>query len=450
MIVTTPAVSDKSAPFPVSPSSGRFARVVLLAITLLPSTAAAQAPVTPPSRATPAADSLADSTAARLRRAEEAIALLQQQLAEQAAGAVSTRSRMHLEITGRVLVHAFRNERRVNNVDDPQFVRPDTAATISAASLGLAIRQTTLGAVLTAPDVLGGRFIGDIDVDFYGGQQPSSGGRTFPLLRVRTARGTIAWSHGELLVGQESPLISGVSPVSPAAIGTPAFVTAGNLWLWLPQVRATLESPGPIRLALQGAVLASTTGDAVGLFDTDADAAERSRRPATEARVRLRWGEEERASEIGCGGHLAWIAAANDVLLQSRALACDARVALAARAQVRAEAFTGRGLRGLGGGGISQNFARSGTLLESRGGWAQLDVEVHSLLRVAAGCGVDAAKEVDVPAGGRLRNTACAGSATLHPAGPLFVGAEIRRLATRYANGTIANHHLNLAAGFEF
>ena len=389
-----------------------------------------------------------DSLAARLRRAEEAIALLQQQLADQASSGITTRSRMQLELTGRVLVHAFRNDRRVNNVDDPQFVRPDSAATLPADALGLAIRQTTLGLVVTSRDVLGGRFTGDLDVDFYGGQQPSSGGRTFPLLRVRTARGAVKWTNGELMVGQESPLIAGLNPVSPAAIGTPGFVTAGNLWLWLPQVRASVETGGPMNFGLQAAVLASTTGDAVGLFDTDADAAERSGRPATEARVRVRWGEDDRPSEIGCGGHLAWIALPG-VLARTDAFACDARVVLGP-VEFRGEGYAGHGLRGLGGGGISQNLSRTGTPLEDSGGWGQINVEASSLVRVGAGCGVDEPVQSDVSAGGRLRNRACAGYTIFRPGGPLFLGAEFRQIQTRYSTGSVANNHLNLAVGFEF
>ena len=390
----------------------------------------------------------ADSLAARLRRAEEAIALLQQQLAEQASSGVTTHSRIQLELTGRVLVHAFRNDRRVNNVDDPQFVRPDSAAALPAEGLGLAIRQTTLGLVVTSRDVLGGRFAGDLDVDFYGGQQPSSGGRTFPLLRVRTARGAVKWSNGELMVGQESPLIAGLNPVSPAAIGTPGFVTAGNLWLWLPQVRASVETGGPLNFGLQAAVLASTSGDAVGLFDTDADAAERSGRPATEARVRIRWGEDGPPSEIGCGGHLAWIALPG-ALARTDALACDARVVLGP-VELRAEGYTGRGLRGLGGGGISQNLSRTGSPLEDSGGWGQVNVEANSLVRVGAGCGVDEPRQSDVSIGGRLRNRACAGYTIVRPGGPLFLGAEFRQIQTRYASGPVTNTHLNLSLGFEF
>src|SRR5437867_3468377 len=61
-----------------------------------------------------------DSLAERLRRAEAAIATLQQQVSEQSESGVKTRSGARMEITGRVAVNAFGNSRRVNNVDDPQ------------------------------------------------------------------------------------------------------------------------------------------------------------------------------------------------------------------------------------------------------------------------------------------------------------------------------------------
>ncbi|HEX7938497.1 MAG TPA: hypothetical protein VF483_05850, partial [Gemmatimonadaceae bacterium] len=178
-----------------------------------------------------------DSLAVRLQRAEAAIETLQKQLAEQADQGVKSRSRVDVEIFGRVLMNGFANSRRVNNVDNPQFVRPDTVGGFPSRGIGMAIRQTRLGVAVHVPDVWGGKFDGDMDVDFSGGQQPSSGGRTFPLMRLRTARGFVRWSHVELMIGQESPLVSGLNPVSPSAVATPLFAASGNLWLWLPQIR---------------------------------------------------------------------------------------------------------------------------------------------------------------------------------------------------------------------
>src|SRR5476651_1037186 len=107
-------------------SSATLVLAAVVGVTFLATPLRAQSP-TPPT----AADSTraaADSILARLRRAEQAIALLQQQLAEQSSSSITTRSRMHLELSGRVLMNVFSNSARVNNVDDPQFVRPDTAS----------------------------------------------------------------------------------------------------------------------------------------------------------------------------------------------------------------------------------------------------------------------------------------------------------------------------------
>jgi hypothetical protein len=390
---------------------------------------------------TSAADSLAD----RLRRAEAAIATLQQQIAEVAESGARAKSRARLELSGRVVVNGFGNSRRVNNVDNPQFVRSDTTAGLPVRGVGMAIRQTRLGVAVSVADVLGGAFTGDLDVDFYGGQQPSSGGRTFPLVRLRTARGFVRWSNAELMIGQESPLVSGINPVTPAAIGTPEFAAAGNLWLWLPQARFGVENSGRLRFGVQGAVLAPTSGDAVASFDTDYDLAERSQRPFLEGRVHAKWGDGEAAQEIGCGIHQGWLVPVT-TSVESRAIACDLLLPIDEWLEVRGEFFAGQGLRGLGGGAIGQNFTSASAALKTKGGWAQINMRPTSALRLGAGCGVDHPETLAA----RRRNDACATYAIIRPMGPLFFGAELRRLRTEYATGRYTNDHVTLAAGFEF
>lgn len=386
-----------------------------------------------------------DSLAARLQRAEAAITALQTQLAEQAQSAVQTRSRVRMEISGRVMLNGFGNSRRVNNVDNPQFVQQD-AAGISGRGIGMAIRQTRLGLVVTGAEALGGAFTGDLDVDFYGGQQLSSGGRTFPLIRLRTARATVRWSSAHLMIGQETPLVSGLNPVSPSAVGTPLFATAGNLWLWLPQVRFGVEGTRRVRPVVQLAVLAPTSGDPAAAFDTDNDLAERSQRPFVQARVGIKWGDGELAGEIGCGAHRGWLLP-TATRIDSRAIACDVLLPVVDWLEVRGEVFEGQALRGLGGGGIGQNFTPLNAALRTKGGWAQINWRPASALRLGAGCGVDH----PLTAALRHRNDACAGYAIVRPSGPLFFGAELRRLRTEYsAGGRFANDHVSLTMGFEF
>ena len=391
-----------------------------------------------------------DSIAARLDRAEEQIRLLQQELADEAQTRVTTRSRMSLEFTGRVLVTGFSNSRRVNNVDDPQFVRPDTASGLPQGGAGMAIRQTSLGLAVNAPQVFGGNFHGDLDVDFYGGQQPSTGGRTFPLLRLRTARAMVKWTHGELMIGQDAPLIASGNPTSLAALGTPDFAGAGNLWLWLPQVRAGLETGGKVSVGIQGAVLAPTSGDPANVFDTDDDVAEHSSRPYLQGRVHVRWGADEMAGDIGVGVHQGWLATKGDSLLTSSAVAVDFKLPLTSWFELRGEGYRGQALKGLGGGGIGQGTGLNGVPVHDEGGWAQVNFKPSSRLLLGAGYGMDDPRDSDLGPGSRLKNVVREAHIHLRPGGPFVLGVEYRRLETTYSTGMLANDHVNLSVGIEF
>lgn len=429
----------------------RFTFIPLLLLAALATSAAAQ---------DTSRTAVLDSLRARLQALEATVDVLQKQVAEQATTGVQTHSRIQLELTGRVVMNAFSNDHHVNNVDDPQFVLHDASTRLPSHGLGMAVRQTMFGVRSTVSDVLGGTFVGVVDADFYGGQEPSSGGRNFPLLRIRTAHGTLHWSHAELLAGQEIPLFSPQNPISPAASGTPDFVAAGNLWLWLPQVRVTGEVGSRVRLALQGAILAPASGDPAGFFDTDFDAAERTQRPSLESRVRIRWGEDEMMSEAGCAVHVGWVDTpipfrpTADTTLTSRAVGCDGRIPFSSWLEVRGEWYTGQLMRGLGGGATGEGVGPRGNAVRNTAGWAQVNVHPLSIWSAGAGCGVDDPRDSDVlgvtPPTVRLRNAACAVYGQVKPAGPVLIGAEVRRLETRYAEGTLENNHINIVIGFEF
>jgi hypothetical protein len=425
------------------------------------------------------ADTLAlDSLRARLARAEAAIALLREQLAGESESAVHTRSRLRVELSAQVLTNAFVTLGRVNNVDVPQTALAPPAAGANPATtdaLGLTLRQTRVGAAASVTDVLGGTFGADLDFDLYGGVQEGAGDRRlFPELRLRTARARLVWSRTEVMVGSETPLISDLNPMSLAAVGVPEFSGAGNLWNWLAQVRITRElattgrGSRSVRWAVQGAVLAPYA-NTIAAGEPDAvDAGERSRRPAIEARLRARWGAEEeravtvaamigdRGGEIGVGMHRGWVATGPGMLEVSHAVSLDAHVVPLRGVELRGEAYAGRLLRGLGGGGIAQNFGRVemgapagslGSPVRDVAGWAQLNVQPHPTLVTGIGCGVDLVDADANPA--RLQNTVCAAHAAWRPRQPLVIGVGYRQLGTRFTTGTHGARHVNLVLGFE-
>ena len=454
-------------------SLGIAASLALLGLT---ATAAAQS--APPVRDSAArADSAArlDSLAARLERAEAALALLRQEMAAESETAVRTRSRLSLELSARVLVNGFFTSRATNGADVPLVVRAGSGG----GSLGISARQTRVGAALTVRDVAGGIFDGDVDADFFGGSYDSTGAiPSTPLLRLRTARGWLRWKRTAVMAGVDTPLISDLNPLSTAAVGLPLFSGAGNLWTWLPQVRVSRELLGTrLRWAVQGAVLEPSAGAGSGNgygTQSTVDAGERSRRPALEGRLRARWGREdddappnadvrdapvgEGPSEIGVGVHRGWVAGPPGVTYASRAVAIDARVVLAPRVELRGEAYRGTLVAGLGGGAIAQGFGQPGVTgggyvyavarpLTDGAGWAQLDVRPTEFVVAGAGCGVDVVRTAERPV--RQRNTACAAHIEWRPVQPLLLGLEYRRTVTGYQSGSFGADHVNLALGFE-
>jgi hypothetical protein len=354
-----------------------------------------------------------------------------------------------VELTGTVLMNGFYNSARTNNSDAPTFADSDAVGVKGSSAT---LRQTRLGAIVTDADVLGASFNGEIDLDFFGGQQPAAGNRTFPLVRLRRAIATLQWTRLQLMFGQEAPLAAERNPRSLASVGVPDFTSAGNLWLWIPQLRVTAEYGYTLRLAVQGAVLAPIAG-VQGLTTTQPDSGERASRPALEGRVRLAWGPTDDPSEVALGGHIGWLrgldSVPGDTLLTSHAITFDTRLKLGP-AELLGEAFIGQAVAGLGGGAIAQNTGAGGVPVRTTGGWAQLNLRPRAGWMVGAGCGIDDPKDVDVPATGRFRNFVCEGHAEWRPPGPLVFGFEFRRLETRYQAGDFVVNHLNLAAGFKF
>ena len=393
-----------------------------------------------------------DSLAERVRRAEEAIERLQAQLAEQSQNAVRSRSRNHVEISGLILINGFYNSGKTNNSDIPVYA--DTLPTAAASgwptrNLGMAARQTRLGLTVSDVHAVGAVVTGQVQVDFYGGQQPSSGGRTFPLLRLRVASVRADWAHIGLLVGQDALVVAPVSPVSFASFSTPLFASSGNPFFRVPQVRVTAETSWRAHLGIQAAALAPMQPLAQGALLTQPDSAERSGRPSFEGRLYLAWGGGETSSEIGVGGHVGWLATTGDSALQSRLVAADARLAIGPHLVIAGEAFTGQALGALGG-AVGQNLGQGHLPVRSRGGWLQVDVRPGAGWQLGGGYGVDDPNTADLPITGRGRNVTYAGHLIWRPGGGLMFGMEFRRIATTYAPGTLAVNHLNAYAGLTF
>lgn len=360
-----------------------------------------------------------------------------------------------VSVGGTILLNGFYTSARTNNSDLPQFAVPKTAAdSFPTDGIGGTLRQTRVTVRAFLPELGGAEWRAELDADFFGGQQPSNGGRTFPLLRIRRAFLEGQWDRFGLLIGQEAPPIVELNPVSLASIGLSALSASGNLWLWIPQVRLTgdMVKGKALRVSLEAALLAPTGYSAQPPFATDFDRAEQSSRPQLQSRLRFRWGTGPTAGEFSAGGHYGWLSTAGDSLLASKAAAVLLLLPLGSRVEIRGEAFTGEGVAGLGGGSIGQVFGLGGRAIRTRGGWAQLNLRPTPQWLIGGSLGMDDPKDADLDTAlQRLKNVTIGGQLHWRPS-PLVFGLEVRRVRTTYgaSAGALSATHVNLAAGFEF
>lgn len=367
--------------------------------------------------------------------------------------AQETRPAWEFGVRGILLMNSFRNDAAVNSTDDPAFASIP-GGTLPQQSLGTTLRQTRIVGTGDLAGFAGGGLHAELDVDFFGATSTTPT-RTGPALRIRRMIGEVRWDRISILVGQEGPLVADVNPVSLAAVGVPNYAAAGNLWLWIPQIRAGFElTQGEgLRFGLDFAALSPSTPEATSsTAGTAPSAAEASGRPMLESRLRASWGER---GEIGVGGHLGWYAGGpGDSLFQTDAVVLTAVVPLGAALELRGEWFTGSGTASLGGGGVAQLTSTDGSPLKSSGGWAQLNYRPGARWEVGAGYGFDDpdGSVADEGTGGfRTRNAQYSARLQWRLA-PAVVAFEYRHLATLYggALGERTATHLNLAMGVEF
>ena len=361
--------------------------------------------------------------------------------------------RVEVRVTATVLLNTFHTSGKSNNFDVPQFaLRPNAADSLNnGGGTGLTVRQTRLGVRAFWPSVHGIEVRGEIDADFYGGQQQSGFGDLVPLLRVRRAVVDVAWDRAELLVGQEVPLIAEYNPLSFASVGLSGLSGSGNLWLWVPQIRGGLRvaRTPKVKLDLEAAVLGAGANEPAGELFTQPDRAERSGRPALQGRAIVRWGSAERPADVSLGVHRAWLATSGDSLLVSSAIAGAARLPLGSRLTFTGEAFSGQALTGLGGGGIGQHLGVDDVPVRTRGGWGQLVLRLPRDVALTAGAGLDDPDDTDLDAAGRLRNVTALGSLHWTPS-PFVAALEMRRFTTTYRTGALSVTHVNLGLGLSF
>ena len=127
------------------------------------------------------------------------------------------------------LVNAFVNSRRMAAATTPRLL----LATPGTDRAGATMRQTVLGLEYHGPQTfLGGTVHGSLFMDFYQGAAPLQ-----EWIRLRTGTIQMDWATRNIKVGVDKPIFSPRDPDSLAQVGVSPLTGAGNLWLWMPQIR---------------------------------------------------------------------------------------------------------------------------------------------------------------------------------------------------------------------
>jgi len=224
----------------------------------------------------------ASAPAPRLDALEEQMQLQAGRIAEQDQVKVEGVHRTPVRLTGLVLFNAALNGRHGSaTVDYPQVASLAAVPVRGSARLS----QSVFGLEFEAPQaVLGGRFRGSFTMDLSG---MADSGPTNTLVRFRTASIEGQWKSRSILVGQEKPIFAPREPNSLARVDTSPLASAGNLWLWRPQLRFEQKVQLGTAQEFRAQVGITQTREDLGLIPAQVAASMEVRRPAFEGNFRF-------------------------------------------------------------------------------------------------------------------------------------------------------------------
>jgi hypothetical protein len=374
---------------------------------------------------------------------DQRLDIQQQRIEEQAQTKVETSQKFPIRLAGMALFNAFLNSKQSGGNDYP-VVATDPGPGHSGAT----VRQTIIGLEFGGPRTIwGGKVNGSVYMDFFAGATNSA-------MRVRTASIEIAWKNRSVMAGLEKPIFNPREPSSLAQVGISPLTGAGNLWLWLPQVRfeQDLHFNATTGMRAQvGAVQTREIGPYVGTVVPE------GARPAAEGRFNFYHNlDEDRRLEIAGGFHASTTHAGGQSI-PSNLFAMDWFFNPWKRLEFTGVFYSGQNVAHLGS-GTRQGFAfytaygrTHGTALGSRGGWGQATLHVMPRLDLHLFNGqVDDANS-DLGTGAIGKNLLFGGNAYFRLAPNVLMGLEASQVRTTIlGQGVRINNHYDLALAYLF
>ena len=342
----------------------------------------------------------ASSADTRVSKLEEEYSLLTAKVDDQYQTKVESASKYRVRLSGLVMLNLFSNRGLPDSIDSPAVANP-YGPFYGGGSFAGTLRQSQLGVEIFGPEWAGAKLAGDLRFDFAGGFPNTGNGVTLGLMRLRTGNVRLNWAHTSLILGQDAPMFSPLSPTSVIALAQPEFAYAGNLWNWVPQVQVQhwKNIGSSQRVIVSAGILDPLTGEIPPFqFERFAQAGEASRQPGYSGRIGLSdLRNEDRPSTLSFGGYFSRQNWGFSREVNGWAVSADGELPLPGRLTLRGEFYRGSAIGGFGA-SAGQSVLASAVLqnrlalvhgLNTIGGWTQASFKASASLQFNAGYGLD-------------------------------------------------------------
>ncbi len=376
---------------------------------------------------------------------EERLEVQQRQIEEQAQTKVEASQKFPIRLTGMALFNTFLDSRQNGGV-----AYPTVASAPGTELAGATLRQTIVGLEFSGPRTfLGGTVRGSVYMDFSSGSAPLA-----QTMRLRTGSIELDWKSRSILVGVEKPIFNPREPDSLAQVAISPLTGAGNLWLWIPQVRLEQDLKFGPHAGLRARMGVVETRE-VGPYDTTGlPPGVAAVRPGIEGRYELYYNlDSDRRFEIAPGFH-ASTTHASGFSIPSNLFSVDWLLKPWRVAEFTGAFFNGQNVANLGTGAVNQGYViykRISWPIDSMGLWGQ--VTIHALPRLdlhlftgRQNYGVQYLSTGDVS-----RNAMFGANIFYRIAPNVLVGPEFSQLRSVYiGQSTLINNHYDLALAYLF
>lgn len=388
--------------------------------------------------------SLRSSTDANQAATGGQIELQQRRIDEQNQSKVEASQKFPIRLTGMALFNAFADSRQSGAADYPVVAAPT-----GPGHDGATIRQSIVGLEFRGPRTLwGGQVHGSVYMDFFSGTPPLN-----QTMRLRTGDIAVDWATRSVLVGIEKPIFNPREPSSLAQVGVSPLTGAGNLWLWIPQIRLEQDFSFAEQTGLRaqmGVVQTREVGAYAGSMQTGILEASR---PGLEGRYEFYHKfDDERRIELAPGFHVS-TTHVSGFSVPSQVLSFDWFVNPVRWFEFSGAYYRGQNIAMLGAGyrqgfGLYQDEADA---VHSQGGWGQFTFHLLPRVDLHLFSGQQDDRNSDLVAGGIGKNLLFGGNLYFRLAPNVILGPEISQVRTVYlGQGTRLNNHYDLALGYLF